>query len=1564
MIKGSLSHHLRVLYTLSHGALTNNYKFSYDPGWKEDFTERIPTGSGYAYSYDRVVLKYPVTLLKDIPEEGLELVNEAVVTENWKSGYQTSHRVKDSVILYDQSYPQGEFDKHRENWQSSSTLKINGGQETILDDEKEISMPWEVIYEGNSTDSPITWDEDTQTYQRAERTIVITDGISGDLQYSSGLADAKYVWEPSTGNIDLSDNDYYFSYVNIHLKEYDARQVDGAWTGAYIHSNENDYEPIEIYVRKKGSDTFTYFKTVSALQTGSNITLPTDTVGVELRHDSKFYSTELYATLQMYLKPTQKVQALIQEDVAAGTTSLIKNRAVCEIYNTEEGNRFFYATDYTGGQNTAQKEIYELNISNTYQKTMKYTSEQGNTIWDVERGTQDNPVYIVGWNYNTSSRKKQVKTGIFYDLLPKGTTVDESTIFAIPFTDNASTINTNKADAYNSYKNSASKLNPGCYNVDFVSNWEGSGRTMMVINFTIPDDVTATGLEVFYLLHNTYENVIETGTTVENDVAFVNTTATRVVPYSRSYGLSVIDESQYFESLNTEYEKFISFAEASTNYIPVDAFSWGFDKTVKTRTEYQSEEITIPNNEYTYKLSYSQSDYATSSDITFFDILEYGADTDDGFKTSEWHGVLENIDVSSASSKLTDGSETVHCAPVIYYSTKDRSTFVGSDYNVSNTSTWSTTKPDDVSSITAIAVDCSKNEDGTDFVMKGRQVLEICITMRAPKEAEHVGKTAYNEGIVYSKKDDDETATSEHSDSKVTLQDDEPEIHKTSDPESGTEEDPTIMYRDDDLVYTLSVKNTSEDFTQHDIIVEDVIPDGLLVDSSNIKVHFGNTENAIKISESPRVSLQKTGQKLTFTIHSLLEQETVYLVIPTITNIREGDIVNTSKITSVNGVEKELTSETTYHRIVPPSIVIQKLGLEEEPLKGAVLQLLNSDGELVKQWTSTEKREYIEVDAGTYTLHEVSAPAGYLVAKDIEITIDRIGNMTVGGQSVEVVSMTDDWTKVSVSKTDITGSQEIAGATLAVYKKSDVTNGVPKEGATAIDTWTSVKDQNHVINGILTAGETYVLIETQAPDGFEIAEAVEFTVKTDGTIQTVTMKDQYSKKTVVISKEDINGNEIAGATLTITGRETGSTVDITPIKWTSEKGKTHTVTLRPGAYVLHEEAAPEGYEIATDISFTVGIDGTIVVDETNVDQITMTDTYSEHDVVISKEDINGNEIAGATLTISGRETGASSDIEKIQWVSEAGKTKTVKLKPGSYTLHENAAPNGYKIASDINFTVDVNGVVKVNNQVVDEVVMVDARSEHNVTISKEDINGKEIAGATLTINGREDGVTSDIAEIKWTSVADSAKTVSLNPGTYTLHEEAAPNGYKIASDISFNVSEDGTVTVNNKEVNEVTMTDAYEEHSLTVTKTVKGNMGDKTKEFSFKLKLTKGSLADLPSKIAYKKGTTSGYAVLNSNGEYEFKLAHGESIIFTGLTYDTSYTVSELDGASNGYEVSSTGESGKITTKDVVAAFTNTKNQGVVTDAYTNSRIAILVAVLSIVCFFILFVQMKKKRIG
>ena len=245
---------------------------------------------------------------------------------------------------------------------------------------------------------------------------------------------------------------------------------------------------------------------------------------------------------------------------------------------------------------------------------------------------------------------------------------------------------------------------------------------------------------------------------------------------------------------------------------------------------------------------------------------------------------------------------------------------------------------------------------------------------------------------------------------------------------------------------------------------------------------------------------------------------------------------------------------------------------------------------------------------------------------------------------------------VTMTKEDI-GGTEIEGAEMSV------TN----EKGEVVDYWTSTKEP-HKING-LEEGKTYTLHESYAPDGFVIATDVEFTVSTDKETQEIVLVD----KVVEMSKQDIGGNEIEGATMIVTSNKTKNIVD----KWISGK-EPHKINglIEGESYTLHEEICVDGFVKATDVEFTVSTDK-------ETQKVVMIDKVLE----VTKIDLtNGEEVEGAELVVTD-EDGNIID----EWISTKEPHKVTGLEEGkTYILTEKTAPYGYEVAESITFTVSTD----------------------------------------------------------------------------------------------------------------------------------------------------------------------------------------------------------------------------------------------------------------------------------
>lgn len=192
----------------------------------------------------------------------------------------------------------------------------------------------------------------------------------------------------------------------------------------------------------------------------------------------------------------------------------------------------------------------------------------------------------------------------------------------------------------------------------------------------------------------------------------------------------------------------------------------------------------------------------------------------------------------------------------------------------------------------------------------------------------------------------------------------------------------------------------------------------------------------------------------------------------------------------------------------PITVEISKRDVYGNELVGAEMVLENADGEIVDKWTSDDTNHVVsKLGAGEYVLKEIAAPDGYVIATDIKFSIDVYGNVTVENVDSTAVSdngyplivMVDDTTKVRISKRDITTGEELPGATLQIID----------ENGNVVEEWVSA-DEAHFIEGKLIAGKEYTLRETIAPDGYEIANEIRFTVNEDGSVTEVVMYDEHT----------------------------------------------------------------------------------------------------------------------------------------------------------------------------------------------------------------------------------------------------------------------------------------------------------------------------------------------------------------------------------------------------------------------------------------------------------------------
>ena len=97
-------------------------------------------------------------------------------------------------------------------------------------------------------------------------------------------------------------------------------------------------------------------------------------------------------------------------------------------------------------------------------------------------------------------------------------------------------------------------------------------------------------------------------------------------------------------------------------------------------------------------------------------------------------------------------------------------------------------------------------------------------------------------------------------------------------------------------------------------------------------------------------------------------------------------------------------------------VEISKTDIAGKELPGAKLTIYDQDGKVVESWISEDKPHYMEMlPTGEYTLHEESAPEGYLLAEDIRFEVRNTGE-------IQKVTMKDE-RKPEIPDTPKTGDR-------------------------------------------------------------------------------------------------------------------------------------------------------------------------------------------------------------------------------------------------------------------------------------------------------------------------------------------------------------------------------------------------------------------------------------------------------------------------------------------------------------------------------------------------------------
>lgn len=478
------------------------------------------------------------------------------------------------------------------------------------------------------------------------------------------------------------------------------------------------------------------------------------------------------------------------------------------------------------------------------------------------------------------------------------------------------------------------------------------------------------------------------------------------------------------------------------------------------------------------------------------------------------------------------------------------------------------------------------------------------------------------------------------------------------------------------------------------------------------------------------------------------------------------------------------------------------------------------------------------------------------------------------------------------------------------YKKGDAETAFASDKDGAADVTFTLADNESVVFEDIPENTKYQVTEdaNKYYASYEIADAVK-------TVQQKNANEQ-ADQSLSTGTETVDADENAAVTFTNTGKEP-EVPEAEKLKirikkiWNDNEDAGNT---RPGnitVYLMQDENIIKNIELNADNGWEAEVDGLEVLKE---------DGKTEYKYSVNEENVSGYK---SEVTES-EDSDTAGDGSKIK-VFTVTNTKT---ETGSLKISKTVKGNGADKNKAFKFKVEL----KNGGNPVSGVYPLDGTAGSKTGTIVFDENGM----ASFELSDGE-------------SIAIAGLPVGAD---YTVTENAYKD-YKPSDNGKYNGKIEAGKT------GEISVVNTYDEkYDISVSKTVKGNQGDKSKNFEFMLKLTGSDGLVVPGSVDVEKNVNFETMKV-VDGEVKFTLSHGEKIIFKKLPAGVKYEVTET--VTDGYKMTCDNNSGVLRTNADIG-FVNTKNVGIPTAAMTNTGIITAIAVCCGGVVIVAIVKAVKKK--